>query len=202
MIELYTANTPNGRKPVILLEELGLKYNRHDVSLKDNEQKKPDFIAMNPNGRIPAMVDNEGPSGKQTVFESAAILYYLAEKSGKYCGKNLSEKTDIMQWMMFQMSAVGPMFGNYHFGTNMNPANPGYVERFDKESRRLVSVLEIQLSKHDYLALNEYTIADMTTYPWVAAMLEKKAEWFENAPGVRRWAERLAARPAVKKAMA
>lgn len=202
MIDLYTANTPNGRKPVILLEELGLKYTRHDINLKENEQKKADFIAMNPNGRIPAMVDAEGPSGKQTVFESAAMLFYLAEKTGKFNGKNLAEKSDIMQWMMFQMSAVGPMFGNFHFGTNMNPANPGYVERFEKESKRIVSVLEICLSKSDYLAINEYTIADMTTYPWVAAMLEKKPEWFSEAPGVRRWAARLSERPAVKKAMA
>lgn len=203
MIEFFTAATPNGRKVAIMLEELAVPYNLHAVSLKDLEQKKPEFLAMNPNGKIPTIVDTEGPAGKTTVFESAAILYYLAEKHGKFLGTSLTEKTRTMQWVMFQMSAIGPIFGNHYYGLNtLQPHNPGFIERFEKEGRRLVGVMETQLSAHKFLAGEEYTIADMVTYPWLSSFLQMQPAWFEDAPSVRRWATLVGARPAVQKAMA
>ncbi len=203
MIEFYKAATPNAHKVTILLEELGLPYKTHPINLQSNEQKGPDFIAMNPNGRIPVIVDTEGPFGqKQTVFESGAILYYLAEKTGKFFGHDLGEKTKIMQWLMFQMSGIGPMFGNLNYGKNLTPKNPQYVERFEKEVKRLLNVMNIQLSQHTYLAGENYSIADMATYPWVAGLRKMNVEdWLATVPSVRRWMDLLAERPAVKKAM-
>ncbi|MBO9667725.1 MAG: glutathione S-transferase N-terminal domain-containing protein [Bdellovibrio sp.] len=202
MIDFYTAATPNGRKVAIMLEELQIPYTTHQVNLKEQEQKKPEFLAMNPNGRIPVIVDRA--NGRDTaVFESAAILYYLAEQNGgRFFGKTLEEKTSVMQWMMFQMSAVGPMFGNLYYGHHsMHPPVPQFVERFDKESHRVVGVLELQLSKHPYLAGNAYTIADMVTYPWVAIFLKSYPHLFTETPAVHRWAEAISQRPAVQKAM-
>ncbi|WP_373999986.1 glutathione S-transferase family protein [Bdellovibrio bacteriovorus] len=202
MIEFYTASTPNGRKVAIMLEELGLKYNEHKINLKDLEQKRPEFLAMNPNGKIPTIVDTEGPEGKTTVFESGAILFYLAEKYGKFIGKNLTEKTHAMQWVMFQMSAIGPIFGNYYYGLHtLKPHNPGFIERFEKEALRLLSVMEIQLTDSDYLAGSEYTIADIATYPWIAGFIHGQPKWFEDKKGIKAWAARLADRPAIQKAM-
>lgn len=203
MIEFYTASTPNGRKVTIMLEELGLAYNLHKVNLKDLEQKRPEFLAMNPNGKIPTIIDNKGPEGQTTVFESGAILYYLAEKYGKFLGDSLPEKTRTMQWVMFQMSAIGPIFGNYYYGLNtLTPHNPGFIERFEKEARRLVGVMEIQLSGNKYLSGEGYTIADMVTYPWVAGFIHAQPGWFEDKPSVKRWADLVGTRPAVQKAMA
>ena len=203
MIDLYTAATPNGRKIVFMLEELGVPYKEHKVDLKSNQQKTPEFLAMNPNGRIPVIVDQKGPYDKQvTVFESGAILYYLAEKYNTLFGHSLDEKAHVMEWVMFQMSGQGPDFGNYYFGKGMTPENPAYVQRFEKESQRLVGVMEMQLSKTDYFAGHNFTIADIVLYPWTAAYLISKPEWFESAPSVRRWAQAIGQRPAAKKAMA
>lgn len=204
MIDFYMAETPNAHKVAIMLEELGLEYKSHKLNLGALEQKKPEFIAMNPNGRIPVIVDHEGPTGnKQVVMESAAILYYLAEKHhGKFFGRNLTEKTRAMEWTMFQMSGVGPMFGNYYYGVNsLTPKNPAYIARFEKEAKRLLSVMNIQLGKHTYLAGEEYTIADICTYPWIANFYKLKPDWFELNPSVRRWVQVIAERPAVKKVL-
>lgn len=204
MIDFYTAATPNGHKITIILEELGLPYKKHLVDLKALEQKSPEFLAMNPNGRIPVIVDHEGPNHEKiTVFESGAILYYLAEKcGGRFLGQTLKEKTHTLQWVMFQMSGLGPNFGNYYYGLNHMPSkNPEFIERFEKESQRLITVLNAQLTKHSYIAGEDYTIADMTTYPWVDGFAKMRPEWFESAPAIRRWLEVVGERPAVKRAL-
>ena len=203
MIDLYTAGTPNGRKIVLMLEELGLPYKAHMIDMKNNEQKSPDFIAMNPNGRIPVIVDHEGPFGKKTtVFESGAILYYLAEKyDGQFLGHSLDEKAKTMQWVMFQMSGIGPNFGNYYYSLNyLEPKTPAYTARFEKESQRLLGVMELQLSQNEYLAGNNYSIADMCTYHWVSNFMNLVPDWFASKPSVRRWLSTLSERPAIKKA--
>jgi GST-like protein len=200
MIDLYTAETPNGKKITFALKELGLAHRVHQVNLKENEQKQPQFLEMNPNGRIPVIVDNDGPNGqKVTVFESGAILYYLAEKTGKLFGKDLAQKSAVMQWVMFQMSGQGPMFGNYYYGKNyMKPEVPAYVERFEKESIRLLSVMNDQLSKNEYFAGSEFTIADIIMYPWISRFEGLVPQWFEAAPHVRRWAATVGKRPAAQ----
>lgn len=202
MIDFYMAPTPNAHKISIMMEELGLEYTIHNLDLAALDQKKPAFLEMNPNGRMPVIVDHDGSSGgKQTVFESGAILYYLAEKAnGKFLGHSLSEKTKVMQWLMFQMSGIGPMFGNYYYGVHsLKPTNPNYIERFEKESKRLLSVMNLQLSQYTYLAGENYSIADMATYPWVAGFFKASPEWFDVNPLVRRWLQAIAERPAVKK---
>ncbi len=203
MIEFYTAGTPNGRKVAIMLEEVGRALYRTYNRFGKLEQKTPEFLAMNPNGRIPVIVDREGPYHKKTtVFESGAILYYLAEKYGSFLGHSLDEKAHVMQWVMFQMSAIGPMFGNYNYGVKtLTPKNPGFIQRFEKESLRLLDVLEMQLAKNQYLAGNTYTIADIATYTWVAAFANTVPGWFESKPSVRRWLQTVGERPAVKKVM-
>nr|WP_295906115.1 glutathione S-transferase N-terminal domain-containing protein [uncultured Bdellovibrio sp.] len=203
MIDFYTASTPNGRKIALMLEELEVPYTEHKVDLSKNEQKSPEFLEMNPNGRIPVIVDRHGPyDHKTTVFESGAILYYLAEKYGSFIGHSLEEKAHTLQWVMFQMSAIGPMFGNYYYGVNtMKPANPGFIERFEKECIRLVGVMELQLQKNEYLAGSTYTIADIATYPWIVGFTKSKPEWFESKPSVLRWVQKVSERPAVKKVL-
>lgn len=200
MLDFYTAKTPNGSKVHIMLEELGMEYELHSVDLKTNQQKSPDFLKINPNGRIPALVDREGDFGRQIpVFESGAILFYLAEKSLHFLGSNEYEKAQVMSWLMFQMSGIGPNFGNYHYAKNHNI--PQMMNRFELESKRLLTVMNTQLAQNQYLAGNFYSIADIATYPWIAIYLKSKPEWFEANSHVRRWAELISQRPAVKKAM-
>ncbi|WII71088.1 glutathione S-transferase N-terminal domain-containing protein [Bdellovibrio sp. 22V] len=204
MIDFYTAATPNGRKVAIMLEELGVSYTEHKVDLGKLEQKSPDFLSMNPNGKIPVIIDHEGPFNKKTtVFESAAILYYLAEKhGGRFFGHSLDEKAHVMQWTMFQMSAIGPILGNYYYGMNtLTPKNPGFIQRFEKEATRLLGVMETQLHKNEYLAGKNYSIADIATYPWIANFIKLQPAWFESKPSIRRWAQMVGSRPAVKKVM-
>lgn len=203
MIDFFTAATPNGHKITIMLEELGLHYKKHMVDLKSLEQKSPEFLEMNPNGRIPVIVDHDGPHGKTIIFESGAILYYLAEKTGgKFLGHSIDEKAHTMQWVMFQMSGIGPIFGNYHFGMNSMPTKvPQFIERFEKEAVRLITVLNAQLNKHTYLAGEQYTIADIATYPWVSGFAKMHPAWFDATPAIRRWLDVVAERPAVQRAM-
>jgi GST-like protein len=203
MIDLYTAATPNGMKAHLMLEELGVPFNYHKVNLRELQQKSPEFLAMNPNGRIPVIVDHEGPNKKEvTVFESAAILYYLAERFGKFGGHHLEDKARIMEWMMYQMSAVGPMFGNYHYGkSSLKPENPAYIERFEKESKRIITVLETQLGRHTYFAGNDYSIADMCMFFWVNAFAKEQPDWFAATPSIRRWIDQVSQRPAVQKVL-
>jgi GST-like protein len=200
MIDFYTAETPNGRKVHIMLEELGIPYSKHMLDLKSNEQKKPEFTKINPNGRIPAIVDLEGESGLEIpVFESGAILIYLAEKSHHFQGSNENESAQVLGWLMFQMSGIGPAFGNYFYAKNNNI--PGMLERFEKESARLLSIMEQRLGEATYLAGDFYSIADIAMYPWIAGFLGTKSDWFEATPNIRKWAALIAERPAVQKVM-
>jgi len=200
MIDLYTWSTPNGRKVSIMLEECGLPYRVHTVNIGKDEQFRPEFLAINPNNRIPAIVDPQGPEGKPLpLFESGAILIYLAEKAGRfYPQKN---KYIVLQWLMFQMGGVGPMFGQaHHFMRAKKDEIPYGTERYGNEAKRLYGVLNKRLEAAAYLA-GEYSIADIATYPWVA-----RHEWHRVElaafPAVKRWYDAIGARPAVARGMA
>jgi GST-like protein len=200
MIDFYTASTPNGQKVHIMLEELGMEYNLHTLNLKANEQKNPEFLKLNPNGKIPTIIDNDAPFGRKIpVFESGAILHYLAQKTHHFLGENEFDEAQTMAWLMFQMSGIGPIFGNYHYAKNNNI--PLMATRFEVEANRVLGVMNQQLAENQYLAGSFYSIADMATYPWIAAYMKTKPEWFETTPNVRRWAETVGQRPAVKKVM-
>src|SRR3954464_10798957 len=169
MIDLYTWITPNGRKISIMLEEIGLPYEVHAVNLGKDEQFKPEFLKLNPNNKIPAIVDRDGPEGKPySLFESGAILMYLAEKSGKLMPQESAARYQVVQWLMFQMGGIGPMIGQAHYFLRHCPEDqPFGRERFMKEVVRLYHVLEKRLGETPYLA-GEYSIADIATYPWIA----------------------------------
>jgi GST-like protein len=196
MIDLYTAATPNGWKVSILLEELGLPYEVHVLDLRSGAQKAPGFTAINPNGRIPAIVDRE--EGDFAVFESGAIMVYLAEKTGKLIPADAKGRSLVMQWLMFQMGGVGPMMGQANVFTRYFPEQlPAVIERYRRESRRLFEVLDGRLAGNEWLA-GDYSIADIANFAWV-----RTHEW----PGVavdglghlQRWMAAIAERPAVQK---
>jgi GST-like protein len=203
MIELYTWTTPNGRKASIMLEEVGLPYSVHRIDIGKGDQFKPEYVALNPYSKIPAIVDPEGPDGAPlALFESGAILVYLAEKTGKLLPAVPRQKYLTVQWLMFQMGAVGPFFGQvHHFVRAAKVEVPYAIERYLKEKDRIYAVLDRRLGESPYLAGDEYTIADVATYPWVA-----RHEWHRtdlNAfPGVKRWFDTVGARPAVQRGMA
>jgi len=201
MIELYTWTTPNGRKVSIMLEETGLPYNVHPVDIGKGEQFRPDFVAINPNSKIPAIIDSDGPGGAPlAVFESGAILIYLAEKTGKLLPRDPVARIAALQWLMFQMGGVGPMFGQAHHFLRAAPEPVPYgIERYTKETRRLYGVLERRLGEAEYLA-GDYSIADIATFPWVARHEWHKVELAEF-PQVARWYAAIAARPAVARGM-
>jgi GST-like protein len=201
MIDLYTWTTPNGRKVSIMLEELGLPYNTHAINIGKNDQFTPEFIAINPNSKIPAIVDNDGPDGKPlAIMESGAILIYLADKSGKLLPSSPRGRSVALQWLMFQMGGVGPMFGQvHHFLRAAKEPVPYAIERYTKETRRLYGVLNDRLKDREYLA-DEYSIADIATYPW-AARYEWHKTRLEDFPHVKRWFDAISARPAVQKGM-
>src|SRR5687768_1790876 len=200
MIELYTWSTPNGRKVSIMLEELGMPYNVHPVNIGKDDQFKPEFIAINPNSKIPAIVDPDGPDGPISMMESGAILVYLSDKTGRLVPQSKRGRYVALQWLMFQMGGVGPMFGQvHHFLRAAKEAVPYAIERYTKETRRLYGVLDARLKDHEYLA-DEYSIADIATYPWVA-----RYEWhktrLDDFPNVKRWYDTISARPAVERGM-
>ena len=201
MIDLYTWSTPNGRKVSIMLEETGLPYRVHAVNIGRNEQFTPEFVAINPNSKIPAIVDGDGPDGAPiNLMESGAILVYLAGKTGKLLPEAVRGRYEALQWLMFQMGGVGPMFGQvHHFLRAAKTADPYGIERYVTETRRLYGVLDARLARQDYLA-GEYSIADVATYPWVA-----RHEWhktrLEDYPHVKRWFDAISARPAVQRGM-
>lgn len=196
MIDLYTAATPNGFKVSIALEELGLPYNVIPLELSALEQKKPEFLAINPNGRIPAIVDRDNDDF--AVFESGAILIYLAEKSGKLLPQDPKRRSQALQWLMFQMGGVGPMMGQANVFYRYFPEKiPAAIERYQKEGRRLFEVLDGHLAHHEYLA-DEFSIADIATWPWV-----RIHDWsgisIEGLVHLQAWMERMAARPACQR---
>ena len=202
MIDLYTWSTPNGRKVSIMLEECALPYRVHPINIGKGEQFTPEFLALNPNNRIPAIVDSEGPDGKPLpLFESGAILIYLAEKTGKFMPRDPRMRLICLQWLMFQMGGVGPMFGQaHHFIRNAKEQVPYAIKRYTDETRRLYGVLQKRLSEAEYLA-DEYSIADIATFPWVARFEWHKVD-LNDFPAVKRWFDLIAARPAVAKGMA
>jgi GST-like protein len=202
MIELYTWSTPNGRKVSIMLEELGLPYDVHPVNIGKGDQFKPEFVALNPNSKIPAIVDPDGPGGRRlAIFESGAILIYLAEKTGRLMPSEPVARLEALEWLMFQMGGVGPMFGQAHHFLRAAPEPVPYaIERYTKEAGRLYGVLDGRLAKTPYLA-GEYSIADIATYPWVARHEWHKVDLADH-PNVARWYEAIGRRPAVQRGMA
>ena len=200
MIQLYTWDTPNGKKVSIMLEEIGLPYEVHPVNLQKGEQFTPEYLAINPNNKIPAIVDPDGPGGEPfKLFESGAILMYLAEKSGKLCPQETRKRYAVIQWLMFQMGGVGPMFGQANHFFRLQEKVPYAIERFRKEALRLYGVLDKELGQREYLA-GEYSIADIATYPWVWRHDVHQVK-LEEYPNVKRWYDAIAARPAVKRGM-
>jgi GST-like protein len=206
MITLYSWATPNGRKVSIMLEECSLPYQITPIDIRVGEQFSPAFVAVNPNSKIPAIVDPEGPDGQPlTLFESGAILVYLAGKSGRFLPADDRGKYEALQWLMFQMGGVGPQLGQtHHIKRFASEKVPYAIDRYHKETQRLYGVLDRRLNKRkggaDFLA-GEYSIADMATYPWVA-----RHEWHDiqlsDYPAVQRWFDRIGQRPAVQRGMA
>jgi len=197
MIELYTWGTPNGQKISIALEELAIPYNVHPVNLRADEQKRPEYLRINPNGRIPALIDSDGPGGKpMTIFESGAILIHLADKTGKLLPSDQHSKMAAIQWLMFQMSGIGPMYGQAGFFMRQEDKNQPAIDRYFAESKRLTGVLNTRLGEAEYLAGKEYSIADIATFPWVRLVSFFGVD-LEDMPNVKRWIDAIAARPAV-----
>jgi GST-like protein len=202
VIELYTWGTPNGRKVSIMLEECGLPYAAHKIDISRGEQFAPAFLAVSPNGKIPAIVDSAGPDGHPfSLMESGAILIYLAGKTARFLPASDRGKYQALQWLMFQMGGVGPMFGQAHHFLRYAPEKVPYaIARYKQETARLYGVIERQLQSRDYLA-DEYSVADIATYPWVA-----RHEWhgidLAAFPAVGRWFEAISRRPAVQRGMA
>ncbi len=200
MIELYTWTTPNGTKVSVMLEEIGLPYNVHPVNLGKNEQRTPEFLAINPNGRIPAIIDSDGPAGRPlTVFESGAILIYLAEKSGKLLPRDPVRRIEAIQWLMFQMAGVGPMFGQLGWFKRNGADNQQAITRYTDETMRLAGVLDQRLGQAEYLA-GEFSIADIANFTLVG-VLPYFNLGLERWPNLRRWHEAIAARPAVQRGL-
>lgn len=200
MIDLYTASTPNGRKVSVALEELELPYTVHVLNLRKGEQKTAEFLARNPNGKIPAIVDHTS-EGDVTVFESGAILIYLAEKEGRFLPRDAAPRARVLEWLMFQMSAVGPMFGQlYYFTKTAKEPLPAAIERYGNESMRILGVLDGQLGRCEFLA-GHYSIADMATYPWVSAFASFGGG-LDGFANVARWRGACAGRAAVQRGMA
>lgn len=202
MIDLYTWSTPNGRKVSIALEELGLPYRVHPINITKGEQHEPAFLKISPNNKIPAIVDPEGPDGESIdLFESGAILIYLAEKTGRLMPKAPRERYVMMEWLMWQMGNYGPMLGQAHHFRRFAPEKIPYaVERYSNEARRLYGVLDRRLAEVPYMA-GDYSIADIATFPWAA-----RHEWqgieLEEFPNLHRWYKAVAGRPAVERGMA
>jgi len=201
MIDLYTWTTPNGRKVSIMLEELALPYRVHPVNIGQGEQFKPEYLKINPNGKIPSIVDPEGPDGEPiTMMESGAILIYLAGKTGKLLPASVRDRYVALQWLMFQMGGVGPIFGQvHHFLRSAKEQVPYAIERYTKETRRLYGVLNERLKDREFLA-DGYSVADIATYPWVARYEWHKTD-LSDFPHVKRWFDAISARPAVQRGM-
>jgi GSH-dependent disulfide-bond oxidoreductase len=202
MIELYTWPTPNGHKIHIMLEETGLKYHVIPVDIGKGEQFEAKFLEISPNNKIPAMIDTDGPGGKPLALaESGAMLFYLASKTGKFLPRDLADRWRVMQWVMTQMGHVGPMLGQAHHFLQYAPEKIEYaMNRYRNEAKRLYGVLDRQLKTSEFLACDEYTIADMATMPWLRAP-ERQGVDIEEYPHLKRWRDKIAARPAVKRAV-
>lgn len=198
MIDLYTFTTPNGRKASIMLEEVELPYNVHNIDITKGEQFTPEFVAINPNSKIPAIVDQDAGI---TIFESGAILIYLAEKAGKLLPTDTKERFQVLSWLMLQMGSIGPMFGQLNHFKKFAPEKIPYaIERYEKETLRLYSVLDKQLAEREYIC-GDYSIADIATYPWVA-IYEWQGLTLDEHPNLKLWVETMQQRQAVQRGMA
>ena len=197
MIDLYYFPTPNGQKIPIMLEECGLEYETHIINMLKGDQFEPEFLAINPNNKIPAIVDRDGPGGKPyKMFESGAILIYLAEKTGKFLPTDPAARYDTIQWLMFQMANVGPMFGQCgHFLQYAPDKIPYAIDRYQSETQRLYRVMNKRLAENAFLAGADYSIADMATYPWVKINFFHEIE-MDEYPNVLRWRNDIESRPA------
>ena len=207
MIELYTAATPNGQKIHIMLQETGLEYRTHWVDIDKGAQFSAEFLAISPNNKIPAMVDDDGPKGRIALMESGAILLYLADKTGRLLPRDPVKHWDTMQWLMWQIGGFGPMLGQaHHFNAYapMRPDGPVVLpyaqERYTNEATRLYGVLDKQLSAHEFVAADEYTIADIAIFPW-CRLYARQGQKIDDFPNVRRWFDLIADRPAVAEDM-
>ncbi len=203
MIDVYSWPTSNGRKVDIMVEELGVDYTMHRIQIGKGDQFTPAYTAINPNQKIPAIIDQDGPDGKpHTLIESGAILMYLAEKHGRFLPQDMAARYDVIQWLMFQMGGVGPNFGQaHHFRRAAKERVPYAIKRFTTETRRLWGVLDDRLKDLEWLAAGEYTIADIATFPWTM-----RYEWqgisLDEFPNVKRWFEAIDARPGVQRGLA
>jgi GSH-dependent disulfide-bond oxidoreductase len=203
MIDLYYWTTPNGHKVTMLLEETELPYTIRPVNISTGEQFKPDFLAVAPNNRIPAIVDNAPTDGGKpiSVFESGAILLYLAEKTGQFLSTDIRGRTDALQWLFWQMGGLGPMAGqNHHFSQYAPEKIPYAIDRYVKETNRLYGVLDRRLANRDYIA-GDYSIADMAAYPWIVPWT-RQGQNIADFPHVQRWFDAIRARPATVRAYA
>jgi len=204
VLDLYYWTTPNGHKITIFLEETGLPYRIVPVNISKGEQFAPDFLKISPNNRIPALVDHAPEGGGEPIplFESGAILLYLAEKTGRFISTDLRERAEILQWLFWQMAGLGPMAGqNHHFGHYAPEKIPYAIERYVKETNRLYGVLDRRLRDREYVAGDAYTIADMASYPWIV-LWQRQQQNLEEFPHLKRWFEAIRARPAVVRAYA
>jgi GST-like protein len=185
-----------------MLEETGLEYRVHPIDIGAGDQFKPEFLAISPNNKIPAMVDQRGPGGKPfALAESGAMLFYLASKTGKFLPADVRERWEVMQWVMFQMGHIGPMLGQAHHFLQYAPEKIEYaMNRYRNEANRLYGVVEKRLEDNEWLAAGEYTIADMSIMPWLR-FPERQGVSIEDYPNLKNWRDRIAARPAVKKAL-
>ena len=201
MIDLYTWPTPNGHKVHIMLEEVGLSYKVHPINILDGDQFEPDFLKISPNNKMPAIVDPDGPDGKPySLFESGAILMYLAEKTRMFMPQEMGPRYVVIQWLMFQMGGIGPMLGQAHHFRQYAPEQIDYaVDRYTNEAGRLYNVMDRRLAEEEYLG-GAYSIADMAAFPWIRPY-ERQGQKLEDYPNLKRWYEAIDARPAVKKGL-
>ncbi|KJK23642.1 glutathione S-transferase [Burkholderiaceae bacterium 16] len=200
MIDVYSWPTPNGHKVHIMLEECGLEYKVHPINIGAGNQFEADFLKISPNNKIPAIVDPDGPDGQPiSLFESGAILLYLAGKTGKFLPEDVRGKYDALQWLMFQMGGVGPMLGQAHHFRMYAPEKIEYaINRYTNEARRLYGVIDKQLSEHAWLAGDAYSVADIATFPWLRNWQNQGVE-MDDYPHLKRWFNEIAERPAVKR---
>jgi len=203
MIDVHSWATPNGHKVHIMLEECGLPYRVHAVNIGAGDQFAPAFLAISPNNKIPAIVDPDGPDGKPiSLFESGAILLYLAAKTGRLLPEGIRERYEVLQWLMFQMGSVGPMLGQTHHFRLYAPEKIGYaIDRYSNEAKRLYGVMDTRLAKSRYIGGATYSIADIAIFPWLRSWKNQGIDWADY-PHLKGWFDEIAARPAVVRGVA
>ena len=200
MIEVYSWATPNGHKVHIMLEECGLAYQAHPVDIGAGEQFRPEFLAISPNNKIPAIIDSDGPQGQPiSLFESGAILVYLADKTGKFMPEGVRARYEMLEWLMFQMAGVGPMLGQAHHFRIYAPDKLDYaIARYTNEAKRLYGVMDKRLAGRRYIAGDSYSIADIAIFPWLRSWKNQGIDW-DDYPRLKAWFDEIAVRPAVQR---